>query len=201
MFSYHGGMLWVDFINTEFLQQGHVQDQIRHLRDFADWLRQAGEPAWIDQIESLLERTTAAEAEQLLADLRRLRKEARALADEVAATETVSEERIADMNELLALIEGSWRIMRTEDGHRAVYWPQPNLTDLLQWPILQSVMEFLTEKDRERLKPCRNHACIQYFYDISKNNTRRWCRMEVCGNREKARRHYRKKAAEGQSAT
>ncbi|MPZ74441.1 MAG: hypothetical protein GEU74_14660 [Nitriliruptorales bacterium] len=37
----------------------------------------------------------------------------------------------------------------------------------------------------ERLKVCRNEACHWAFYDRSRNRSRRWCTMEVCGNREK----------------
>ena len=29
-------------------------------------------------------------------------------------------------------------------------------------------------------------------YDTSRNHSRRWCSMESCGNRAKAKRHYRR---------
>ncbi len=38
-----------------------------------------------------------------------------------------------------------------------------------------------------RLKACRQHTCQWAFYDHSKNKSGTWCRMEVCGNRVKAR--------------
>lgn len=40
-----------------------------------------------------------------------------------------------------------------------------------------------------RLRPCENHDCARFLLDRSRNNTGRWCSMEVCGNRMKARRH------------
>ena len=39
----------------------------------------------------------------------------------------------------------------------------------------------------KRLKTCRDEHCRVAFYDKSRNRSRAWCSMEVCGNREKAR--------------
>jgi predicted RNA-binding Zn ribbon-like protein len=39
----------------------------------------------------------------------------------------------------------------------------------------------------ERLKACPRDVCQWAFFDHSKNHSGRWCRMEVCGNIEKAR--------------
>jgi predicted RNA-binding Zn ribbon-like protein len=41
------------------------------------------------------------------------------------------------------------------------------------------------------MKVCPN--CQWLFIDRSKNRSRTWCDMAVCGNRAKARLHYRKK--------
>ncbi|MGV9322186.1 CGNR zinc finger domain-containing protein [Streptomyces sp. NPDC003660] len=41
-----------------------------------------------------------------------------------------------------------------------------------------------------RLRPCANTACQLFLLDRSRANRARWCSMAVCGNREKARRHY-----------
>ncbi|NBE54378.1 CGNR zinc finger domain-containing protein [Streptomyces boluensis] len=41
-----------------------------------------------------------------------------------------------------------------------------------------------------RLRPCANDECRLFLLDRSRANRARWCSMAVCGNREKARRHY-----------
>ncbi|MCF6525024.1 CGNR zinc finger domain-containing protein [Streptomyces sp. JJ36] len=41
----------------------------------------------------------------------------------------------------------------------------------------------------QRLKRCANQGCGEVFWDTSRNHSRRWCSMQVCGNRAKARRH------------
>jgi predicted RNA-binding Zn ribbon-like protein len=38
-----------------------------------------------------------------------------------------------------------------------------------------------------RLKICPADDCGWAFYDVSRNRSRRWCSMEVCGNRNKVR--------------
>lgn len=43
-----------------------------------------------------------------------------------------------------------------------------------------------------RLRPCANDECHLFLLDRSKPNTARWCSMAICGNRMKARRHYRR---------
>ena len=40
-----------------------------------------------------------------------------------------------------------------------------------------------------RLKACPAHDCEWAFYDASKNCSGTWCKMEVCGNRAKARNY------------
>lgn len=46
-----------------------------------------------------------------------------------------------------------------------------------------------------RLRPCANTECRLFLIDRSKPNTARWCSMAICGNRMKARRHYRRARA------
>lgn len=48
----------------------------------------------------------------------------------------------------------------------------------------------------ERLKACPRHSCLWAFYDQSKNRSGRWCKMEVCGNVEKARAYRERHRAD-----
>jgi predicted RNA-binding Zn ribbon-like protein len=51
-----------------------------------------------------------------------------------------------------------------------------------------SAMQFFQPDVRDRVKVCP--ACRWLFLDRSKNQSRRWCDMKVCGNRAKAHQHY-----------
>ena len=53
--------------------------------------------------------------------------------------------------------------------------------------ILAAVVRATDEGIWGRLKVCTNDACQWAFYDRSKNRSGKWCTMEVCGNRIKAR--------------
>lgn len=54
-----------------------------------------------------------------------------------------------------------------------------------------SAMRLLDPKTMARTKVCPN--CDWLFIDRSKNRSRLWCDMAVCGNRAKARTHYRRR--------
>ena len=44
------------------------------------------------------------------------------------------------------------------------------------------------DQSRDRLRVCANPLCRFVLVDRSRNATRRWCEMAVCGNRGKGRR-------------
>ena len=46
-----------------------------------------------------------------------------------------------------------------------------------------------------RIKQCGHPQCVLWFYDTSKNASRRWHSMTTCGNRLKAARHYAAKTS------
>src|SRR5262249_14261895 len=50
----------------------------------------------------------------------------------------------------------------------------------------------LHEEMPGRLRPCANTECRLFLIDRSRANAARWCSMRICGNRMKARRHYRR---------
>jgi predicted RNA-binding Zn ribbon-like protein len=64
------------------------------------------------------------------------------------------------------------------------------------WPILESAGTLLTSPDRSHIRECGDESCRWFFLDTTKNHSRRWCSMDICGSRDKARRYYaRRKVA------
>jgi predicted RNA-binding Zn ribbon-like protein len=53
--------------------------------------------------------------------------------------------------------------------------------------ILAAAYASMEEGTWQRLKACRADTCQWAFYDQSRNRSGKWCSMEVCGNRSKAR--------------
>lgn len=60
--------------------------------------------------------------------------------------------------------------------------------DLPLWILSEAVADVLLCDKMARVRTCDVHTCRWLFLDTSKNHTRRWCNMKVCGNRMKARR-------------
>jgi predicted RNA-binding Zn ribbon-like protein len=52
--------------------------------------------------------------------------------------------------------------------------------------------ELLRSADVTRVRGCAGPGCGWLFVDTTRNHSRRWCRTDDCGNRERARRHYRR---------
>lgn len=50
----------------------------------------------------------------------------------------------------------------------------------------------ISERTPDRLRRCANIECCKYLLDRSRANNAQWCSMALCGNRMKARRHYRR---------
>lgn len=64
------------------------------------------------------------------------------------------------------------------------------------WTAVRDYLRLLEEAP-ERIRLCAQPDCIRYFLDTSRNGTRRWCSMALCGNRAKAARHYARTRAAG----
>ncbi len=53
--------------------------------------------------------------------------------------------------------------------------------------VLAAAVHLVATDHWDRLKICPAEDCLWAFYDRSRNRSRTWCSMSVCGNREKAR--------------
>jgi len=54
--------------------------------------------------------------------------------------------------------------------------------------LVAALYSAMQDEGWDRLKLCSSDPCRWAFYDRSKNQSSRWCKMASCGNREKARR-------------
>jgi predicted RNA-binding Zn ribbon-like protein len=84
------------------------------------------------------------------------------------------------------------RIVRTNGGYRWEWDRDPKLEKIL-WAIAASAADLVVSDDLRKLRECEASDCYWLFLDNSRNRSRRWCAMNSCGNREKARRHYRRR--------
>jgi predicted RNA-binding Zn ribbon-like protein len=68
-------------------------------------------------------------------------------------------------------------------------WPEAErAVELPLWLLALSAEELMTSNKIDMVRACAKPDCRWLFLDTSKNHTRRWCDMKLCGNRMKARR-------------
>ena len=64
--------------------------------------------------------------------------------------------------------------------------------------VVWSAVGLVTSDALLRIRECEAPTCRWLFLDGTRNRSRRWCDASTCGNRERVRRHYRRRrAAEG----
>ena len=68
-------------------------------------------------------------------------------------------------------------------------------TDLWTF-IFEDTADLLSEPEIDRIRKCE--ACVVHFFDTSKKGSRRWCSMNICGNKRKVAA-YQRKRREGES--
>jgi predicted RNA-binding Zn ribbon-like protein len=66
--------------------------------------------------------------------------------------------------------------------------------DRVAGQLLAIIAHAQAEGTWDRLKACPWHTCQVAFYDHSRNQSRTWCSMAVCGNRAKAQAYRRRSA-------
>ncbi|MEV0246149.1 CGNR zinc finger domain-containing protein [Nocardia sp. NPDC050712] len=157
-----GEPLALDLLNTRWMDNG-PQDLLTDVAGLRVWLTTAGIDAPAD--ERTLEAVLAARS---------------------AIYDTVRHAGHAALNDVLA--HGRIRRLLTESGPRGV----PEVGDaawLPGWLAADDLLHLL-ERAPDRIRQCAHPDCVLFFYDTSKNGTRRWHSMATCGNRTKAARHY-----------
>jgi len=79
-----------------------------------------------------------------------------------------------------------------DPGGRARVEPRAGGIDRVAGRLLGIVARAQAEGTWERMKACPWHTCQVAFYDHSRNRSRTWCSMAVCGNRAKAQTYRRR---------
>jgi predicted RNA-binding Zn ribbon-like protein len=60
-------------------------------------------------------------------------------------------------------------------------------------PIIDATADLLSETEWSRLRKCE--SCVVHFFDTSKKGSRRWCSMNICGNKLKVAAYQQRKRA------
>ncbi|ABS25092.1 ABATE domain-containing protein [Anaeromyxobacter sp. Fw109-5] len=194
-FDLSGGRLCLDFANTVGGMRGvQPKERLDGYAGLVDFALQAG------AVDEPLARRLAAEARRRPREAEAAFREALALREalyRIFVARANGGEPAPDDVELLsgALSRAlSHRAIARRGEGFALSWEDGAALDAPLWPIVQSAAELLTSgAELDRVRVCglyESQECSWLFLDQTRARTRRWCSMEDCGNRAKARRHH-----------
>jgi predicted RNA-binding Zn ribbon-like protein len=169
-----------------------------------DWIDDGeGLLAWLDQaqlvpradLDGIRDRAMPGELNTVAAQARELRDWFRSFVHRHRgrSLSAAALEELQPLNQLLERDEMYGKVVPREDGENSRLalksfrrWRSPE--SLLQ-PIGEVLATLLTHEDFTYVKACEGPVCTLLFADHTRGHTRRWCSMEICGNRAKQAAH------------
>ena len=110
-----------------------------------------------------------------------------------AALNTTAVSELEPLNRLLERDERYTRVGARQDPDAARLelismrrWRSP---DSLLQPIGEILARLVTAEDFLHIRACEGATCTLLFADHTRGHSRRWCSMELCGNRAKQAAH------------
>ncbi|MBN9444125.1 CGNR zinc finger domain-containing protein [Bosea sp. (in: a-proteobacteria)] len=173
-FPFVGGRLWLDLLNTVVSDGVASRDLLAEPGGPELWRKAAG-----------IDAPLPASGSAALSALRELLRPAVAL---LRGQRALPAELLERINGLLAEVSLRSRLVAEDGSLRLESWLDPGAAGPAG-AVAENFARFVCEAEPERLKHCSNPSCSLVFYDGGKNNTRRWCSMNLCGNRDKVARY------------
>lgn len=196
--------LALDFLNSVAAPRGSEIEWLGNGRDLLDWIGHAGlAPAAV--LTRFREDAVQGELDSVAAQARQLREWFRAFVRDHAGR-PLQPSALDDLDPINRILAGgnsyrqieAWKSPERDDAPNgpALRWRHErrwHSADALLLPLAEAMGDAICQADFARVKNCEGPTCTLWFHDISKNHTRRWCSMAVCGNRAKAAAHRAKK--------
>ncbi len=186
-----GGRLCLDFCNTVNDRRSDGHERFQGFPDVVGWGWRAGilnaeEAARLGRLGQRNPTAALAVWERAL----RLREALRAVFGAVAEGRRLRPQLLDVLNAELASAMARSQVVPLEGGGFTWLWaPGGKSLDVVLWPVARSAADLLTGGPLDALRVCEGRHCGWLFLDTSRNRSRRWCDMRICGNRAKARRH------------
>jgi predicted RNA-binding Zn ribbon-like protein len=192
-YGYTAGDLALDFVNTLEHHDGPVQENVlTSWRELVAWAAGAGlAPPPVANALLALEKDEPRAAEAVFRRALALRDCLYRLVIALVAGRPPRAGDVRTLNGFLAEAQAAAEL-RPEAGTLvlalAVSAGRP--ASVLA-PVVTAAARLLTSRETlARVRRCDSETCRQFFVDRSKNRSRRWCDMKLCGNRAKARAYY-----------
>jgi len=194
-FFFVGNHPALDLANTLIATKGLALEFLPDFPAFCRWVSRAG-LAHADAIKLMTRSWDRKQSEAFLADLKDYRAKIKDLIAQLGNKQPVPGSFIEATNRLLISAGAVLQVEAKDAKTFTRTWP-------LDWSKPKSVLGLMAETglklvcdcDLSLIRECESPDCVLSFYDTTKNHKRRWCSMEVCGNRHKATLHRRKMQA------
>ena len=187
----------LDFLNSIAAPRTVEFEWLASGADVLDWMVQSG-LSREDEISILRQPRHRSSLDLSAKGIRAFREEFRAFVCSVSEEKKVPDDHpmIERVNRLMQAGDQSLHLVSNNPdgggfGLKIIHRMQ-TAKDLLP-RIAAACAEFIAEADFTNVRRCQGSGCTLFFRDVSKNHKRRWCSMEVCGNRAKAAA-YRKRS-------
>lgn len=196
-----GGRLCMHFVNTIEGQTGDQPfDFLISYVALARWSYHAGVLTQADA-ERLLDTAVSwqADAADVFEHAVQLRRALDGVFRGIARTRAPREQDLAVLQHAYAEALSHAHLTPLDNRFAWSWDHRPDQLTAPLWPVTQSAVDVLTAGQLHRIRECA--PCGWLFYDTSKNGTRRWCSMEGCGSKAKARRQYERQKAQRHTKT
>jgi predicted RNA-binding Zn ribbon-like protein len=134
-------------------------------------------------------------AAAVLGRAREFREALNGLAEAVDANRHPSTDVLSTIGTCLAAAYANGRLVPHDGTLQWIASAEDDLERII-WEIGRAAGRLVVSPRLARLRACAAHDCGWWFVDDTKNRSRRWCDMKLCGNREKIRR-FRSKGSRG----
>ena len=182
-FLFLGNQLALDFLNTRPVPADAPIELLSDFRALLNWF-QAAKLLSISEVRTLQKRWgESTEARKTLVRVRRLREMLRAELLRWERGEAIRPTVVSELNRLMTLYPMKTRLLVDPGGAVEQAWFEAREPEDLVAPLARSAAALFANVDRKRVRKCAH--CVLHFQDISKKGTRRWCSMQLCGNRLK----------------
>ena len=189
--------LGLDFLNSVATPVDTEVDWIEDGEGLLRWLSQAGLiPS--DVLDAIRARAMPGELDKVAGQARALREWFRNFVRAHMGRPLkprMTEKALSELEPLNRLLERDETfkqlLPRHDGGHRFELrtmrrWRSP---EALLLPIGEAMANFVCEENFEDVKACEGASCTLIFADHTRQRTRRWCSMAICGNRAKQAAH------------
>lgn len=186
-----GNQLSLDFVNTKIVENGVPKDLLGGLADVAAWAV-AVKLLDLPKAKKLATLWQKAESRDEFEEVLRFRKVLHALVEEIVRSESVTTPTLNVINMQLRKLNGYAEVLRSDEGFTKQFILEVHTPSQLFAPVAEAAADLLCYGNPAYVKKCENPACVLYFYDGTKNHSRRWCSMKACGNRTKVAAFYQR---------